>query len=77
MKCKSLADLLRAEMPEIKSEFIRHKYFMSKEAGHDVGIREAEADFVNNHLNDWAEGYKKCYCELVCQYRDECDIKQK
>ena len=67
MTCRKLANLLRSERPALKEEFERHKYFLSQQENRDVGIRYAERDFIQNHLNDWAEGYKKCYCQLVCK----------
>jgi len=66
MSCTELAKLLQAERPDLRREFDRHKYFMSMESGRDVGIARATEDFIRNHLNDWAEGYKDCFCSQVC-----------
>jgi hypothetical protein len=71
-KCKGLIELLHKEIPDLKYEITRHKYFKSLEQKVDVGYKWAEMDFIENHLPLWAEGYKVCYCKHVCPYKQEC-----
>lgn len=70
--CTHLVELLMAERPELKSEIMRHKYFKSIEQNKDVGYNWAERDFIENYLDSWAEGFRRCYCSLVCPERKEC-----
>ena len=39
--------------PEETAEIERHKYFMSEEAGHDVGWERAEKDWEENHAQEY------------------------
>jgi len=67
MSCHELVQLLRAEKQDLSDEICKHKYYLSEKAGKDVGLKEAEHDFIENYLPIWAEGYKKAYCSLVCK----------
>ena len=67
MTCTHLAELLLVEREDLKEEINRHKWFMSQQQGHDVGIVQATQDFLDHYMNAWAEGYKECYCHRVCQ----------
>lgn len=67
MPCPKLKELLRAEKLDLEEEIAKHKWYKSERYGFDVGWDFAEKDFMNNHLNAWAEGYKVCYCKHVCK----------
>jgi len=69
MSCHELVELLRAEKVDLKDELLKHKYYLSEKAGHDVGLKEAESSFIDNYLPIWAEGYRKAYCSLVCKHK--------
>ena len=75
MTCHKLKELLKAEREDLTDEINKHKYYMSQRHNFDVGWDFAERDFLLNHLNSWAEGYKKCYCSCVCQ--EECEYRRK
>ena len=51
---KSLRDL-QAQLREIE----RHKYFLSKTAGHDVGWEAAAKDWIGSHAGAWREWWEK------------------
>ncbi|AYY11507.1 DUF4032 domain-containing protein [Actinobacteria bacterium YIM 96077] len=40
----------KLEAPEIYHEVLEHRWYLSEEAGHDVGIMEATRDYVNSVL---------------------------
>lgn len=67
MTCKKLKDLLKDEMGDLTDEINKHKWYLSQRHGFDVGWDFAEKDFLNNHLNAWATGYKVAYCKHVCR----------
>ncbi|MCR5183487.1 MAG: DUF4032 domain-containing protein [Opitutales bacterium] len=45
--------LLYREVMEEREEILRHKWYLSERAGHDVGIYETMADWVANHRAAW------------------------
>ena len=72
MPCTKLVELLKAEKIDLESEIERDKWFLSQQQHRNVGRAYAEYDFINKYLSAWAEGYKKCYCSLVCPDRKKC-----
>ena len=71
MSCDKLVDLLKNEKQDLISEIEKDKWYLSEKAGYDVGWNTAKKHFVETYLNNWAEGYRKCYCSLVCENRCE------
>ena len=41
-----------------------------------VSYKIAEKDFNEKYMNAFAEGYKLCYCYMVCPDMNECKIKE-
>ena len=72
MTCTQLIQLLAQERIDLKTEIERDKWFLSEKEHRDVGFERAEQHFIENYLNSWAEGYKMCYCSLVCPQRGDC-----
>jgi hypothetical protein len=70
MTCSHLVEMLRAERKDLRAEIEKDKWYLSEREGHDVGWKVAERHFIENYLDSWAEGYKKCYCRNVC--RESC-----
>ena len=66
MKCTHLKDLLEKQIPLLEKEIDLDKYYLSQRVGHDVGKKEAEADYLENHLPSYCAGFKDCYCNYVC-----------
>ena len=56
--------LKKAEVREIE----QHKYFMSKERGHDVGFEEAAQDWLEHHAQAWREARQQ---KMLSMQRDE------
>ena len=76
MTCHELTKLLERERPCIKHEIDIDKWYLSEHEGHDVGTEVAEKHFLTHYLQPWAEGFKECYCNYVCEYK-ECDHRIK
>jgi hypothetical protein len=66
MTCNELEKILSSEIPALKSQIEKHKYYLSIKEKRDVGYDYAEKDFLKNHLNPWATGFRDCYCRFVC-----------
>ena len=41
-----------------REEILRHKWFESEKAGHDIGFEKALLDWMHNHRSKWLEEYK-------------------
>ena len=72
--CLHLKQLLEAEKPALKEEIEKNKYYLSEKAHYDVGLEEAQKDFIEHYLDTWAAGFKDAYCKHVCKERDDCDL---
>jgi hypothetical protein len=66
MTCTHLKELLEIEIPSLRKEILKDKYYLSQEEGHDVGWARAERHYIDTHLEGWAKGFKDCYCSKVC-----------
>ena len=75
MSCDELIKILETEKEDVRKEIEKDKWYLSEAAGHDVGWKNAETHFINNYLNNWAEGYRSCYCRFVC--KNKCDEYKK
>ena len=75
MPCTKLKEMLKDEMGDLEMELDKHKYYLSQRFGFDVGKEFAEKDYLQNHLNAWASGWKDCYCKHVCI--EECQYRSK
>lgn len=73
MTCHELRRLLLEESNDLEEEINKHKWYLSERFRFDVGYDFAEKDFLANHLNSWAEGYKKCFCSCVC--KEDCQYR--
>ena len=70
MTCSELKQLLKIESEALREEIERDKYYQSEKVGHDIGWKEAEQHYMNTFLNNWAKGFKDCYCLQICKEED-------
>jgi len=50
---------------------VENKWYLSQRAGHDVGSTAAEWDFINHHVEAFADQFRATFCGL-CSHRGEC-----
>ncbi|MCK5043847.1 hypothetical protein KAR52_02495 [Candidatus Pacearchaeota archaeon] len=74
--CTCLRQLLEAEIPMLRKEISKNKYYLSQKEHHDVGWKVAEKDFVEHYLDTWATGFKAAYCNYICPAKDSCIVKK-
>jgi hypothetical protein len=72
--CTCLRQLLEAEIPALRKEINKNKYYLSQKEHHDVGWKEAEKDFIEYHLKTWAGGFKAAFCNYICPAKDNCEF---
>jgi hypothetical protein len=73
--CEGLINLLSLKKPDLKSNIIKHQEYLSEIFNKDIGLDFSRKDYILYHLNDWEEGFSKCYCHLVCM-EDNCAYKR-
>ncbi len=70
-ECLVTSDFIKEQLKEMKKEIEANKYYLSKKEGHEVSLKEAELDYVKNHSEGFGKGWRECYCNNVCEYREE------
>ena len=75
-KCKHLNELLKAEMPALKIAYMHNQLELSDFVETKVSYKVAEKNFNDKYMKAFGEGYKLCYCYMVCPDRDSCEIKE-
>jgi len=67
-------DFLKKEMVALEEAFY-HRFYIEKVEEHlNVTYDEAQIHFMEKFLNSYAEGYRYCYCQNVCEHRDYCNV---
>ncbi len=75
MPCNHLKELANAEESLLRKEISKNRDYLSQKRHSNVELAEAERDFVDHDLKDWAIGFKDCYCNYVCM-KENCDSKE-
>ena len=53
------ASLLYQEFAAEREEILRHKWFESEKAGHDIGFDLAQVDWHMKHRSQWRKGWQE------------------
>ena len=61
----------------IQKSIEEDKWYLSEQAGHDVGWQAAEEHFIKTYLNGFAAGFRASYCGFVCYHRHNCLLAKK
>ena len=61
----------------IKKSIEEDKWYLSEQAGHDVGWEAAKEHFFNTYSMGFAAGFRASFCGLVCPKRFHCAIASK
>ena len=75
-ECKHINDLLKAEIPSLKTAYMHRQLDLSNFVETKVSYKVAERNFNEKYMRAFGEGYKLCYCYLVCPDKDDCKIKE-
>lgn len=70
--CLHLQEILKDQFPLLEKEIERHTYFLGLKLQREVTKHEAEIDYMQHNITSVAIGFKYCYCNYVCQDREEC-----
>ena len=54
-----------------------HKWYLSERAHCDVGWDAALDSFCEKYFNGFAAGFRACYCGLVCENRQNCELAKR
>ena len=78
--CKRIRQYIEMQLRAVceNEDFLRHKWFRSEEACHDIGVRDALNSFAAlPHYQDFARAFRKMYCNEICDMRNECQAWQR
>jgi len=70
-----LGEYMQVQIPAMKDAIREDKWYLSENAGHDVGDEAAKRDFVDNWLDVWAAEFRRDYCSGRCEHRECCKAK--
>ena len=75
--CQRLQQYLRRQMEELQHDdhFLKHKWYRSEEAHHDVGLGGAIQSFAASpYYSSFAMRFRERYCSELCDKRFECSL---
>lgn len=74
MTCKGFKALMVWQAKRMREAIDEAKWYLSEQAGRDVGGHAAAADFHERHLHRCATDWRDHYCGSVCEHRDDCEL---
>lgn len=74
--CVRNEDYIAAEREQLRAALDENKWYLSERAGTDVGRRNAEADFIDRHIEVFSNRFRAVFCGR-CSYQDGCPICSK
>jgi hypothetical protein len=72
--CKELQNLKEWTVKHLEQSIIEHKWYLSEKELRDVGMRRAEEDFLNRHIEDYGARRRVEYCSNICENRVGCEL---
>lgn len=73
--CTHTEEFLGLEREALKKAIDEHKWYLSEQAGYDIGYQFAQADFIQKYISIWGEIFRKKYCTRQCLDRDVCQYR--
>lgn len=55
--------MIEVQKAELQKAFQEHKWYKSEKAGHDIGRKDAELDFIKNEMPTWGKRFRDKYCK--------------
>lgn len=77
MKCEGFAALMEWQAVRMEEAITEDKWFLSEQAGHDVGKKTAGTHFEAKHLTRCATSWRVLYCGTLCEHRETCLLGRK
>ena len=74
--CIHLRELSEIERSGLEKSIDEDKYYLSQQAGKDVGKETATKHFMVTYGRGWMAGFKVCYCMSLCEDRKDCRYAQ-
>jgi hypothetical protein len=71
-ECPLWVHFAREQVELLRRCIDEHKWYLSQQAGYDVGRHVAEADFTRTHADRVAAEFRQEFCQRRCGRRDLC-----
>jgi hypothetical protein len=75
--CTQFRALMKYQHRWLESAIDENKWYLSEDAGADVGPEKATDDFCQRHLDRVADQYRREYCTNLCNDRHVCALAPK
>ncbi len=69
--CGHMREYISEERESLQTAIEENKWYLSERAGHDVGRKAAEWDFINHHIDAFADHFRAAFCGQ-CKCRGDC-----
>lgn len=63
-----------AQQQDLRRAIDKEKWYLSEQAGHDVGFEVAADHFFGHHLDGFARQFRVNYCRIECPARERCRL---
>ena len=77
MKCREFQKLQTWTAEHLEQAIVENKWYLSERRLHDVGMREAEEDFLCSHVQDCGASLRVSYCSTICDNKEGCELGPK
>ena len=75
--CRELQKLKDWTAKHLEQAIVEHKWYLSEKELHDVGMRQAEEDFLHRHVQHCGAGWRIEYCSAICEGKEGCELGMK
>lgn len=73
-KCRCFNGYMAAQKRGLVNAIDEEKWYMSEQAGGDVGIDAAVSSFLEKHIDRFARSFRERFCREQCPDRERCDL---
>lgn len=56
-------EMVEAQKAELRASLDEHKWYQSEKAGHDIGNRDAQLDFIEKYMPNWGSKFRAKFCK--------------
>jgi hypothetical protein len=74
MTCKGFQKLKVWTAKHLEQAIGENKWYLSEQGYYDVGMREAEEDFLHRYVQGCGAAWRVEYCGKICESRGDCEL---
>lgn len=74
MKCVHFRQYMAEQERHLRAAIEEEKWYLSEQAGCDVGFEEAMTSFMQHHIDRFAHDFRVRFCRESCSERGQCPL---